>query len=133
MRVLTRLHGERGFTLIEVMVTMLLLVVGIAGALALIDGANARTVATKQREAGNALSREVIEAARSVPYRNLNPGSAISTVQGIPGLEDTTTSTSAWTVERRKTVYTITMSVCTVDDDQDLLGDHTGGGFFAGP
>jgi prepilin-type N-terminal cleavage/methylation domain-containing protein len=129
MRVLTRLHGERGFTLIEVMVTMLLLVVGIAGALALIDGANARTVATKQREAGNALSREVIEAARSVPYRNLNAGSAISTVQGIAGLEDTTPVTTAWTVERRKTVYTITMSVCTVDDDQDLLGDHTGGGF----
>jgi prepilin-type N-terminal cleavage/methylation domain-containing protein len=129
MRALTRLHGERGFTLIEVMVTMLILVVGIAGALALIDGANARTLATKQREAGNALSREVIEAARSVPYRNLNPGSAVTTVQGIPGLEDTTPLTAAWTVERRKTVFTITMSVCTVDDDQDLLGDHTGGGY----
>jgi prepilin-type N-terminal cleavage/methylation domain-containing protein len=129
MRALTRLHGERGFTLVEVMVTMLLLVVGIAGALALIDGANARTVATKQREAGNALSREVIEASRSVPYRNLNPGSAVTTVQGIPGLEDTTPLTTAWTVERRKTEFTITMSVCTVDDDQDLLGDHTGGGY----
>ena len=129
MRALTRLHGQRGFTLIEVMVTMLILVIGIAGALALIDGANARTVLTKQREAGNALSREVIEASRSVPYRNLNPGSAITTVQAIPGLEDTTPLTAAWTVERRKTVYTITMSVCTVDDDQDLLGDHSGGGF----
>jgi prepilin-type N-terminal cleavage/methylation domain-containing protein len=129
MRALTRPQAERGFTLIEVMVTMLLLVVGIAGALALIDGANARTVATKQREAGNALSREVIEAVRSVPYRQLNPGSAITTVQGIPGLEDTTPLTGAWSVERRKTVYTITMSVCTVDDDQDQLGDHTGGGY----
>jgi prepilin-type N-terminal cleavage/methylation domain-containing protein len=129
MRALTRLHGERGFTLVEVMVTMLLLVVGIAGALALIDGANARTLANKQREAANALSREVIEAARSVPYRQLNPGSAITTVQAIPGLEDTTPLTTAWTVERRKTVFTITMSVCTVDDDQDLLGDHTGGGY----
>jgi prepilin-type N-terminal cleavage/methylation domain-containing protein len=129
MRALTRLHHERGFTLVEVMVTMLLLVVGIAGALALIDGANARTLATKQREAGNALSREVIEASRSVPYRNLNPGSGVTTVQAIPGLEDTTPLTGAWTVERRKTVYTITMSVCTVDDDQDLLGDHSGGGF----
>jgi prepilin-type N-terminal cleavage/methylation domain-containing protein len=132
MRALTRLHGQRGFTLIEVMVTMLILVVGIAGALALIDGANARTVATKQREAGNALSREVIEAARSVPYRNLNPGSAVTTVQAIPGLEDTTPLTTAWTVERRKTVYTITMSVCTVDDDQDGLGDISGGGYCGG-
>jgi prepilin-type N-terminal cleavage/methylation domain-containing protein len=129
MRALTRLHDERGFTLIEVMVTMLILVIGIAGALALIDGANARTVLTKQREAGNALSREVIEAARSVPYRNLNPGSAVTTVQAIPGLEDSTPLTTAWTVERRKTEFTITMSVCTVDDDQDLLGDHAGGGY----
>jgi prepilin-type N-terminal cleavage/methylation domain-containing protein len=132
MPALKSLRNERGFTLIEVMVTMLLLVVGIAGALALIDGANARTVATKQREAANALSREVIEAARSVPYRNLNPGSAITTVQGIAGLEDTTPLTGAWTVERRKTVYTITMSVCTVDDDQDGFGDISGGGYCGG-
>src|SRR4029453_4851215 len=98
MPALTRLHGERGFTLIEVMVTMLILVVGIAGALALIDGANARTVMTKQREAGNALSREVIEAARSVPERQPNPGSAVTSVQAMPGLADTTPSTTAWTV-----------------------------------
>jgi len=132
MPALTRLRGERGFTLVEVMVTMLILVVGIAGALALIDGANARTVMNKQREAGNALSREIIEAARSVPYRNLNPGSAVTTVQSIPGLADTTPLTTAWTVERRKTVYTVTMSVCTVDDDQDGLGDISGGGFCGG-
>ena len=132
MPALIRVRDERGFTLVEVMVTMLILVVGIGGALALIDGANARTVMNKQREAGNALSREVIEAARSVPYRQLNPGSAVTTVQGIPGLEDTTPMTTAWTVERRKTVYTVTMSVCTVDDDQDGLGDISGGGFCGG-
>ena len=129
---LTRLRSERGFTLIEVMVTMLILVVGIAGTLALIDGANARTVMTKQREAGNALSREVIEASRSVPYRQLNPGSAVTSVQAVPGLADTTPATTAWTVERRKTVFTITMSVCSIDDNQDGLGDITGGSFCAG-
>ena len=43
----SRLHGERGFTLIEVMVTMLILVVGIAGAIAMIDGDNARTVSRR--------------------------------------------------------------------------------------
>jgi prepilin-type N-terminal cleavage/methylation domain-containing protein len=132
MPALTRLRSERGFTLIEVMVTMLVLVVGIAGTLALIDGANARTLMTKQREAGNALSREVIEAARSVPYRQLNPGSAITSVQAIAGLADTTPFTTAWTVERRKTVFTITMSVCSVDDDQDGFGDVTGGSFCGG-
>ena len=78
MPALLRVRDERGFTLIEVMVTMLILVVGIGGTLALIDGANARTLATKEREAGNALTREVIEAARSVPYRQLG-GTSLKT------------------------------------------------------
>ena len=90
MPALPRVRDERGFTLIEVLVTMTLLVVGIGGTLALIDGANARTVATKEREAGNALTREVIEAARSVPYRQLTPNNAVATLKAIPGLEDTT-------------------------------------------
>ena len=48
MLALPRVRDERGFTLIEVLVTMMLLVIGIGAALALIDGANARTVATKE-------------------------------------------------------------------------------------
>ena len=132
MPALTSLRGERGFTLIEVMVTMLILVVGIAGALALIDGANARTLMTKQREAGNALSREVIEAARSVPYRQLNPGSGITVIQAMPGMADTTPATTAWTVVRRKTVFTISMNVCSIDDNQDGFGDITGGTYCGG-
>ena len=127
MLALSRVRDERGFTLIEVMVTMLILVVGIAGAIAMIDGANARTLANKEREAGNALTREVIEAARSVPYRQLTPATAIGQLQAIPGLEDTAPG-GAWTVERRNQTYTIALSVCSVDDDQDGLGT-TGGGF----
>jgi prepilin-type N-terminal cleavage/methylation domain-containing protein len=130
MLALSRLRDERGFTLIEVLVTMLILVVGIAGAIAMIDGANARTLANKEREAGNALTREVIEAARSVPYRQLNATTAVSQLQAIPGLEDSTPSTPAWTVERRNQVYAISLDVCSVDDDQDKLGT-TGGGFCA--
>jgi prepilin-type N-terminal cleavage/methylation domain-containing protein len=132
MDALSRVRNERGFTLIEVMVTILILVIGIGATLSLIDGANARTLATKQREAGNALTREVIEAARSVPYRQLNPTSAKTTIQAIPGLEDTTPLTGAWTVERRKTEYTVSLSVCSIDDDQDGLGDTAGGNYCGG-
>jgi prepilin-type N-terminal cleavage/methylation domain-containing protein len=127
----SRLHGERGFTLIEVLVSMLILLVGIAGAIALIDGAAARTVDNKEREAGNALAREVIESARSVPYRQLTPTTTISTLQALPALDDTTPSTTAWTVERRNQTYTITVSVCSIDDTQDGVGDTTGGNFCA--
>jgi prepilin-type N-terminal cleavage/methylation domain-containing protein len=124
-----RVREERGFTLIEVMVTMLVLVVGISGAVALIDGANARTLATKDREAGTALTREVIEAARSIPYRQLGGTSLKTELQAIPGLEDSTPSTVAWTIVRRKQTYTVDASVCSVDDDQDGYGNTAGGGF----
>jgi prepilin-type N-terminal cleavage/methylation domain-containing protein len=129
MPALQRVRDERGFTLIEVMVTMLILVVGISGAIALIDGANARTLATKDREAGNSLTREVIEAARSVPYRQLAGTSLKSQLQAIPGLADSTPSTVAWTVVRRKQTYTVDVSVCSIDDDQDGFGNTAGGGF----
>jgi prepilin-type N-terminal cleavage/methylation domain-containing protein len=124
-------RDERGFTLIEVMVAMMILVVGFAGAFAMIDGANARTLDTKQREAATALSREVIEAARSVPYNQLNPGSMVTQIQAIPGLADTSGDTG-WTVERRNQTYTITMTVCSVDDDQDGYGNLGAGNFCAG-
>jgi len=124
-------RDERGFTLIEVMVAILILAVGIAGALAMIDGANARTLDTKQREAATALSREVIEAARSIPYNQLNPGSMVTQIQAIPGLADSS-GDFGWTVERRNQTYTIAMTVCSVDDDQDTFGDTTDGNFCAG-
>src|SRR5215217_7082116 len=127
MLALSRVRDEPGFTLIEVMVTMLILVVGIAGAIAMIDGANARTLANKEREGGNELTREVIEAARSVPYRQLVSNTAVAQLQAIPGLADTVPG-GAWTVERRNQTYTISLSVCSVDDDQDGLGT-SGGGF----
>jgi prepilin-type N-terminal cleavage/methylation domain-containing protein len=128
MPAVPRVRGERGFTLIEVMVTMLILVIGIGGALAMLDGASARTLANKEREAGNALTREVIEAARSVPYRQLTPSTAVAQIQAIPGLEDSSPG-GTWTVMRRNQTYTISLSVCSVDDNQDLLGDTTGGNF----
>jgi prepilin-type N-terminal cleavage/methylation domain-containing protein len=132
MFALPLVRDERGFTLIEVLVTMMLLVVGIGAAMALIDGANARTVATKEREAGNALTREVIEAARSVPYRQLAPNTALATLKAIPGLEDSTPLTTAWTVQRRNQTYTISLSVCSIDDEQDGYGDTSGANFCTG-
>jgi prepilin-type N-terminal cleavage/methylation domain-containing protein len=123
------LSDERGFTLIEVLVTMLILVVGIGGAIALIDGANARTVVTKEREAATGLTREVLEDARSVPYKRLTPTGTVTELQALPGLADTTPSTLAWTVQRRNQTYALKLSVCSVDDAKDDYGDKSGANF----
>ena len=128
MRALPLARDDRGFTLVEVMVTMLILVIGISGSIALIDGANARTLMTKEREAANALNREVIEAARSVPYAKL-AGSAISEVQAIKGSRTARRRPPRGRWSGRKQTYTVTMSVCSVDDGQDGFGDKTGAGF----
>jgi len=121
------LRSQHGFTLIEVMVTMTILLVGLAGAVTLINGANAITVKTKQREAATNVQRELIEAVRSVPYVQLTPNGVASALEARPGLEDSTPDDAAWTVQRRQTTYTVELTVCSVDDAQDGFGDHSSG------
>src|SRR5215210_2091194 len=62
----SRLAAEDGFTLVELMMAALVLVVGVLGVLSLLDHANRATERTKHREAATNLAREVIEASRAV-------------------------------------------------------------------
>src|SRR5919206_4801002 len=96
-----RCLDERGFTLIEIMVAALVLVIGTLATVSLINGANATTTSTKAREQGVNLQREIIEAARSVPYSQLTPTSIVSRIQATTGLEDSNASSPGWTVRRR--------------------------------
>ena len=105
-----RTASENGFTLVEVMVTMMILLVGMAGAVTLINGANATTVKTKQREAATNLQRELVENARGVPYEQLTTNGLRAALQAIPALGDTS-SGGAWTIDRRDTTFTVTTSV----------------------
>lgn len=122
------LGDHAGFTLVEVIVAATILLVGVLGVLTLLNAANRATSRTKAREAATNLAREVIEAARAVAYPNLTPPQIAQELQGQPGLASTT-SPAVWTVKRRNTTYTLTASVCSVDDGQDGYGDHTGGYF----
>jgi prepilin-type N-terminal cleavage/methylation domain-containing protein len=121
-----RLARENGFTLIEVLVTMTILVVGMGGALSLIDGAAKRTATTKQREGATALARQIVEGARSVPYSQLTPAGVVAALQAQAGLDDSDAS-AGWQVKRRETVYTLTATTCSMDDPQDGIGDHSQG------
>jgi prepilin-type N-terminal cleavage/methylation domain-containing protein len=118
-------HGaqdEQGFTLVEVLVATLIIVIGLFGTLAMLDGANATTTSTKAREQGVALQREIIEAARSIPYDQLTPTSIVSRVQAMPNLGDSNLSQPGWTIVRRGVTYTATLGVCSVDDPADGTG-----------
>lgn len=126
-----RIGSQSGFTLIEVTLTMLILLVGLGGAVTMINGANAITVKTKQREAATNLQREVLEGARAVPYVQLTSNGLRSALQSAPALADSMPSTTAWTVQRRNATYTVDATVCSVDDALDGLGDHSAGTFCA--
>src|SRR4051794_30452531 len=75
IRALTRtsgIHsGERGFTIIEVMVAVFVLVFGVLGVATLANSANIGSDTAKARVGATTLAREVLEDARAFPYEDL--------------------------------------------------------------
>jgi type II secretory pathway pseudopilin PulG len=126
-------HDEGGFTIVEVLMTILILLVGLAGAVTLTVAANAATSRTQAREAGTNLHRELTEAARGVPYAQLTPSGLQAALQAQPGLADFTPADPAWTIRRRGTTYTVSPTVCSVDDPRDGIGAHSSGTFCSNP
>lgn len=116
---------EGGFTLIEVMVAAFILVVGILGTLQMLTYSSLATTTTKAREQGVALQREIVEAARSLPYDQLMPNSIVSKIQALPDLGDDQPSTPGWQIERRGFTYTVSVGTCSVDDPSDGTGNDS--------
>lgn len=117
------LSHDDGFTLIEIMVTIAVLLVGVLGTVALIDGASATTADNRARQAGTALARELVEIARSIPYSELEPAEIAAALQTRPGLADSSAA-EGYTVVRRGTTFTVAVEACSLDDAQDGLGSH---------
>jgi prepilin-type N-terminal cleavage/methylation domain-containing protein len=123
-----RLNQERGFTIVEMMFAVVILLVGALGTLAMLDTANKRSRGASDRQNGIAVGRQVIEAAKSIPYRHVAPGSIVNTLrqdQAIAGI-----SASPWRIERDNTTYTIQASVCWLDEPADGLGSRAPGIHF---
>jgi hypothetical protein len=117
------MRGSGGFTIVEVMVAAVLMIIGVLGTVALVDGANQATDATRLREGGTNLAREVVETARGVSYPQLTDGAIASEIQALnPGLDDTREA-AGWTVRRRQHRYTVVATACSVDDPKDGTGD----------
>jgi Tfp pilus assembly protein PilV len=110
------LSDEAGYTLVELMVATIVLVVGMMGAFMLLNGANKTTVTNNARMGATNLARELLEDARSVDYDSLTDAAMVGALQTKMGV---TGNPNPWIVQRRGIKFTVTTDVCTFDDPKD--------------
>src|SRR5215210_3690690 len=108
------------------MVAIFVLLVGVLGVVSMVDGANAVTSKTRAREAGTNIARSVIEISRSVRYRDLTAANLLDELDTRPGLQDADPSPVDYVMRARNVDYVATITVCSLDDPQDGLGNHNG-------
>ena len=118
------LRGQRGFTLVELLVAIFILMVGLLGVVAMIDRANAETSRTKSREGATSVGRTVVEISRGIPYDELDGANTIATLQAKPGLDDADDVAAGHQIESRNFRYTVAVTTCSLDDPRDGLGEH---------
>ncbi|MCK9248658.1 MAG: hypothetical protein M0P31_06740 [Solirubrobacteraceae bacterium] len=130
-----RVGDEGGFTLIEVLVASMLLIVGAFATFALLDRGAQATGSSLQRDRGNALALEVIERATGMRYtrdvndlvasdaparlrRAIDPDLSGDSTEIAPVAEPAghAVQSSRWTVTRAGTAYTVTYRACTTSD-----------------
>jgi prepilin-type N-terminal cleavage/methylation domain-containing protein len=116
----SRLRDSSGFSLIEVMVAALIVVIGAGAAFALIESANRAVSSNSARIGATNLSRELAEYARGTDYDLLQPTQVVSALRKHPSIAGTL-SAGAWEIERRGVTYTVATDVCTFDDPKDGL------------
>ncbi len=124
-----RLAHRDGFTLIETMIALVILIVGLLGTFALISTANSGSAGNRAREGATNLGREIAEQSRSVPFAQLTSASVVSELTKQPGLADDDAGTAGWQIVRRGFTFTVAPVVCAIDDPKDDLGDHSGAAF----
>ena len=125
-----RSSRQRGFTLVEVMVAILVLLVGVLGVVAMVDGANAVTSKTKSARRGHQHRpfghRGVALGPVSRPHRRASLEAALSS---RPGLADAS-GAPGYTISQRGVAYEMTLTVCSLDDPKDQLGNMPAGVVF---
>ena len=125
-----RLTHQRGFTIVEMMFAVVVLLVGALGTVAMLDTANKRSRTAEDRQNATALTRQVVEAAKGIPYRDLAEASVVSKLrqdQALAGISD-----DPWQIERDNTTFTIDVELCWLDERADGLGSRAPGNFCAG-
>lgn len=118
-----RLRRDDGFTLFEVLIAAVVLIVGLTTLFGLLDTSVKATASTRAREGATNVAREILEDARTIPYAQLSPSTIEGELQAMNGLADAS-SASGWQIVRRGYTYTVTVSECSIDDPKNGYGVH---------
>lgn len=121
-RVERRTAAEDGFTLIEVLVAIFVLVVAVLGVASLLSTSYISTKSTTSREQATNVARDVLERSRQVDYTVTTTSTIGPSVRGrLPDAAGAGTG-SPFTINRRNTDYTVAVSSCSIDDPSDGAG-----------
>lgn len=106
---------DDGFTLIEVLVAMTLIIIGLFPILVLVDKGNAKTATNLQHEAATNLAREIVERAHGVSYASLTSAGVAGTLRTATdptGIRvSSSTGTSTWSINSRYDTTSARMGV----------------------
>jgi prepilin-type N-terminal cleavage/methylation domain-containing protein len=114
---------ESGFTLIEVLVACVVLLVGLLGLFGVLNAAAHTTRLNRERQAETSLAREVIEDASTLAYPQLTPATLPAGLQSMVAFS--TVSGQGLVVSRSIYDFKVGWNVCSLDDPTDGYGDHS--------
>jgi type II secretory pathway pseudopilin PulG len=109
---------QDGFTLVEVLVAAMILMMGMIATFAMLDNANGTLSNNSARIGASNLARELTEYARGDDYDKLAPGQIAPVLQAHPTIGG---SGNPFTVNRRGVAYSVTATACVFDDPKDGL------------
>jgi Tfp pilus assembly protein PilV len=123
----SRFAPEAGFTLIEVLIAAVVLMIGMVALFGLLDSAVKASYSTRAREGATNLARQLLEDAHTIPYSQISTYSITKQLQEMqPSASQL--SASPWKVSQRGVTYTVKVSECAIDDPKNGLGNHLSAG-----
>jgi type II secretory pathway pseudopilin PulG len=124
-----RVSEQSGFTIVEVLVAAVVLVVGLGGLLQMLVTADHAISTTRLRQQETSLAREVLEDSRGLAPTQLTPSTIASALQ--PVVSQATLSGSNLVVTRSvsssgaPTPFNVSFNVCALDAPNDGYGNHS--------
>lgn len=113
-----RLRSEAGFTIIEALVAATILVVGLLTTFLMLVASTHASASVRARQGAVTLARQITDDARSISFSQVSSSTIVTTLQGMPGLANSSTG-SSWQIVRNGVTYTITVGVTPIYDTKD--------------